>query len=91
MGDLAFASTLCGACKSVCPVDIDIPSMLLHLRAEQKANRWRLYAKSVTSAKAWRLTLRMLPLAKKLPNPWKEFRDMPAGGKSFRRWWNERS
>ncbi|MCH7904734.1 MAG: lactate utilization protein [Armatimonadetes bacterium] len=91
MGDLAFASTLCGACKSVCPVDIDIPSMLLHLRAEQRANKWRLYAKSVTSAKAWRRTLRMLPLATKLPNPWKEFRDTPARGKSFRRWWNERS
>ena len=90
MGDLAFASTLCGACKTVCPVDIDIPSMLLHLRAEQKANKWRLYGKSVTSAKAWRQTLRLLPLAKKLPNPWKEFRDTPATGKSFRRWWNER-
>jgi L-lactate dehydrogenase complex protein LldF len=30
---LPFASTLCGACKDVCPVEIDIPSVLLHLRS----------------------------------------------------------
>lgn len=30
--DLPFASTLCGACREVCPVKIDIPDMLLHLR-----------------------------------------------------------
>src|SRR5262249_54570413 len=28
-----FASSLCGACYEVCPVKIDIPSVLLHLRA----------------------------------------------------------
>jgi L-lactate dehydrogenase complex protein LldF len=31
--DLPFASTLCGACYDVCPVAIDIPSMLVHLRS----------------------------------------------------------
>jgi L-lactate dehydrogenase complex protein LldF len=31
-GHLPFASTLCGACKEVCPVKIDIPRILLHLR-----------------------------------------------------------
>jgi L-lactate dehydrogenase complex protein LldF len=30
--DLPFASTLCGACRDVCPVRIDIPRMLLALR-----------------------------------------------------------
>ncbi len=30
---LPFASSLCGACYEVCPVAIDIPSMLVHLRA----------------------------------------------------------
>ncbi len=30
--DLPFASTLCGACKQECPVDIDLPRQLLHLR-----------------------------------------------------------
>ncbi len=31
---LPFASSLCGACRDVCPVKIDIPALLLHLRAE---------------------------------------------------------
>ncbi len=30
---LPFASTLCGACRDVCPVEIDIPRVLVHLRA----------------------------------------------------------
>ncbi len=29
---LPGASSLCGACREVCPVDIDIPGVLLHLR-----------------------------------------------------------
>lgn len=29
---LPFASSLCGACKAACPVDINIPDMLLRLR-----------------------------------------------------------
>lgn len=33
---LPFASSLCGACREVCPVKIDIPELLLHLRAEVK-------------------------------------------------------
>ncbi len=31
-GHLPFASTLCGACRDICPVRIDIPRILLHLR-----------------------------------------------------------
>jgi L-lactate dehydrogenase complex protein LldF len=31
---LPFASSLCGACYEVCPVMIDIPNVLLHLRAK---------------------------------------------------------
>ncbi|CCH90861.1 putative oxidoreductase subunit with NAD(P)-binding domain and ferredoxin-like domain [Modestobacter italicus] len=31
---LPYASSLCGACYEVCPVAIDIPSILVHLRAE---------------------------------------------------------
>jgi L-lactate dehydrogenase complex protein LldF len=30
---LPYASSLCGACYDVCPVAIDIPSMLVHLRS----------------------------------------------------------
>ena len=32
-GSLPYASTLCGACYDACPVKIDIPRMLLHLRS----------------------------------------------------------
>ncbi|MEV0669099.1 LutB/LldF family L-lactate oxidation iron-sulfur protein [Mycobacterium sp. NPDC050441] len=32
---LPFASSLCGACFEACPVRIDIPSILVHLRAAQ--------------------------------------------------------
>jgi L-lactate dehydrogenase complex protein LldF len=31
---LPYASSLCGACREVCPVKIDIPRLLLHLRNE---------------------------------------------------------
>ncbi len=31
---LPFASSLCGACKQVCPVDINIPDMLIKLRRD---------------------------------------------------------
>lgn len=42
--DLPHASSLCGACREVCPVRIDIPRMLLNLRAkgvaEGRAPAW---------------------------------------------------
>lgn len=31
--DLPFASSLCGACNEACPVDINIPRILIHLRS----------------------------------------------------------
>ena len=56
---LPYASSLCGACREVCPVKIDIPALLLHLRAdvvktEQGGSRrgerlaFRLYAFAMT-------------------------------------------
>ena len=36
---LPFASTLCGACYEVCPVKIDIPRVLLHLRGRAVEKR----------------------------------------------------
>ncbi len=36
---LPYASTLCGACYDVCPVRIDIPSILVHLRGRHVAER----------------------------------------------------
>src|SRR5687768_17837311 len=32
---LAQASSLCGACKDACPVDIDLPKLLMRVRAGQ--------------------------------------------------------
>jgi L-lactate dehydrogenase complex protein LldF len=32
-GELARASSLCGACKEACPVDIDLPKLMLRVRA----------------------------------------------------------
>ncbi len=39
---LAQASSLCGACKEACPVDIDLPGMLLRIRAgfSPQSSRW---------------------------------------------------
>jgi L-lactate dehydrogenase complex protein LldF len=36
---LPFASSLCGACYEVCPVKINIPEVLLHLRAQVGAKK----------------------------------------------------
>ncbi len=36
LADLPKASTLCGACNEVCPVDIPIPDLLVKLRAKGK-------------------------------------------------------
>jgi L-lactate dehydrogenase complex protein LldF len=33
-GSLPFASSLCGACADVCPVEIDIPAVLVHERSK---------------------------------------------------------
>jgi L-lactate dehydrogenase complex protein LldF len=34
-GSLPYASTLCGACYEVCPVKINIPEVLVHLRHQE--------------------------------------------------------
>jgi L-lactate dehydrogenase complex protein LldF len=38
-GTLPYASSLCGACYEVCPVKIDIPSVLVHLRGKVVAEK----------------------------------------------------
>jgi L-lactate dehydrogenase complex protein LldF len=57
---LPFASTLCGACYAVCPVKIDIPSILVHLRAEavDHARSERLPNAELLSMKAVGWTMR---------------------------------
>jgi L-lactate dehydrogenase complex protein LldF len=61
---LPYASSLCGACYDVCPVAIDIPSILVHLRAEHveaqrhvtpEAVAFRTLAKVMSNPRLWRL------------------------------------
>ncbi len=48
---LPFASTLCGACQDVCPVKIDIPAILIHLRHK---------AVEATASRSERTAMRLL-------------------------------
>ena len=72
--DLPHASSLCGACREVCPVNINIPRMLLHLRSELAEGNTHPDAKAVSRVerlmmKAWRLSVAspaMLSIANRL-------------------------
>ncbi|WP_460708021.1 LutB/LldF family L-lactate oxidation iron-sulfur protein [Myceligenerans halotolerans] len=48
--DLPYASTLCGACYDVCPVKIDIPSILVDLRARE--------VESGSAGKGWGMAMK---------------------------------
>lgn len=50
---LPYASSLCGACFEVCPVRIDIPSVLTHLRAEVVEAKGRTPESVAMAAAAW--------------------------------------
>jgi L-lactate dehydrogenase complex protein LldF len=50
---LPFASTLCGACYDVCPVAIDIPSMLVHLRGRAVDAKGATPERAAMSALGW--------------------------------------
>jgi L-lactate dehydrogenase complex protein LldF len=102
MGDLAKASSLCGACEEVCPVKIPIPDLLLRLREEADRNGvdrtipWKWFGMAAANAARWRTGLRLLPIVSSVPlplsNPWREQREQPSRiGRDFRRWWNDRS
>ncbi|HEY3630883.1 MAG TPA: lactate utilization protein LutB domain-containing protein, partial [Jatrophihabitantaceae bacterium] len=53
---LPFASSLCGACYDVCPVAIDIPSMLVHLRARAVESKGRTPERAAMAAAAWTMS-----------------------------------
>jgi L-lactate dehydrogenase complex protein LldF len=58
-GSLPYASTLCGACYDVCPVKIDIPRVLVHLRGEVvERERGRLRGRLDAEAVAMRVLAR---------------------------------
>jgi L-lactate dehydrogenase complex protein LldF len=67
---LPFASSLCGACADVCPVEIDIPEVLVHLRArapEPLGERLSMQAmaKVFSSRRAYERAQRVARLAQK--------------------------
>ncbi|TDB78378.1 lactate utilization protein B [Micromonospora sp. KC721] len=103
---LPYASSLCGACYDACPVMIDIPSILVHLRgqaphpkAEATAmaaaaytmDHPALYAAAQRAARLGRLAGRR---GRGLPPPlsgWTASRDLPEPPRqTFRQWWAER-
>jgi L-lactate dehydrogenase complex protein LldF len=53
---LPFASSLCGACYDVCPVAIDIPTMLVHLRARVVDSKGRTPERAAMAAAAWTMS-----------------------------------
>ncbi len=101
--ELPFASSLCGACYEVCPVKIDIPTVLVKLRADAvKAERHKLQdatfaaaANAMSGRRRWTAALKLAPLMRFIrhgaPPPlsgWTRTRDLPDPPKhSFREWW----
>jgi L-lactate dehydrogenase complex protein LldF len=98
---LPYASSLCGACYEVCPVKIDIPAVLLHLRAETEkpaAERtaMRALARIFGSRRLYERAQRLARLAERparhVPGPlarWTEVRDLrPLPEETFREWWS---
>ena len=103
---LPFASTLCGACYDVCPVKINIPEVLVHLRqtgrhpvmerAAMRSLSWvmrnrRRYAMALRAARVGALPVRRRTT---LPWPlaaWTAYRDPPLPApQTFREWWASR-
>ena len=92
MGELAKASSLCGLCKEVCPVDIPIPDMLLKLRSQDARNRggaWQTFGLAAKNPLFWRAGIALLPMFG-APSAWREFREPPKKTKDFRGWWRGR-
>jgi len=100
---LPFASSLCGACADVCPVKIDIPQVLLDLRAEVSKSplehrAFRIFAWMMTHPAIYRLSakigLKLFFLAKLAPpaKAWLSQRDLPnPPEKSFTDLWKLRA
>ncbi|MDP9116381.1 MAG: lactate utilization protein, partial [Actinomycetota bacterium] len=53
---LPFASTLCGACFDACPVSIDIPTMLVHLRSRVADEKGRSPERAAMASLAWTMS-----------------------------------
>jgi L-lactate dehydrogenase complex protein LldF len=74
--DLPRASSLCGACHEVCPVDIPLEELLLKLRSRAKASGyssaaappWGAWALVATEPMLWRAALASGKLLESLPD-----------------------
>jgi len=104
--ELPFASSLCGACYEVCPVKIDIPTVLVKLRADavkakpHKAQdaAFAAAAQAMSGRRRWTAALKLAPLMRFIrhgaPPPlsgWTRTRDLPdPPTQSFREWWTNR-
>jgi L-lactate dehydrogenase complex protein LldF len=99
---LPWASSLCGACYEVCPVKIDIPSILVHLRGrvvrevgEPLPERAAMaaMARVFASRRAYEVAQRAAklgrgPLASAALRPWTRSRELPEPpSQTFRDWW----
>ena len=98
---LPYASSLCGACRDVCPVKIDIPAVLLHLRAEAIAQRagtsrfferraFRAYAAVMARPRLYEWVMRVARALHFTPplRAWTKWRDLrPLAPRSFREEW----
>ena len=100
---LPYASSLCGACFDACPVKIDIPSMLVHLRDEAPHPRTERVAMAAAAytmdhpklyAAAQHAAQRSKFAGRRLPPPlngWTASRDLPEPPpETFRDWWARR-
>jgi L-lactate dehydrogenase complex protein LldF len=100
-GTLPFASSLCGACAEVCPVRIDIPQVLVHLRdrvvrEQPSAERlpMRLAAWAFGGRRRLALAQRAVLASRgRVPGlgGWTRTRDLPPlPEQTFRAWWRSR-
>jgi L-lactate dehydrogenase complex protein LldF len=103
---LPWASSLCGACYEACPVKIDIPSVLIHLRGrvvreEQRRGdpeRLAMHAvgKVFSSRRRYEGAQKLSKLGRgplgRLPVPgWSTMRELPeVPEQTFREWWRRR-
>lgn len=102
---LPFASSLCGACYEVCPVKIDIPAVLVHLRERAVRAAGSRRERSAMRMLRWTLSGRRRlafaeraarigngrALTRRFLAPWTETRDLkPFPDETFRDWWRGR-
>jgi L-lactate dehydrogenase complex protein LldF len=107
LDSLPYASSLCGACYEVCPVAIDIPSILVDLRAKvvdsHRGGVPKLEAVTMKAAAATLASSRRLAIAERFTRTglglgrrvgakrWTEARDLPAAPAESFRAWWRRT